>query len=293
MQHRNIDLKINEVALLRKIPIIIALVVMFQSSCGTTFSIPEADELETSAASRMFADARANTTRSTLSSSSAESRFNRVARRVEPAGRAICEETTANLENFNCNVNINIDRDMVERNAYFTYQNGNPIIRISMPLLRDTESDDEVAFVMDHEFGHLIGRHIEKQQQQALVGAVIMGAITAYANANAAAAGQYYDPNAVSRNMAIGAAAGSIAYSQTYELEGDTLGTYITQLAGYDPVRGAQYFARPEEARSSAGNLSFWGTHPPDEMRIATVLATVRAITENGGLTLTSSSQIR
>jgi Zn-dependent protease with chaperone function len=282
-----------EDSLLRKTQMISALCVMFLSACGTTFSIPEAVDLETSSASRMFEAARADTTRTTLSSGSAESRFNRVARRVEPAGRKVCKEATANLEDFNCNVNIAIDRSMTVRNAYFTYQNGEPIIRLSLPLVRDTQSDDEVAFVMSHEFGHLIGRHIEKQEQQAMVGAIILGTITAYGNAYSASAGQYYDPNAVANNMELGAAAGALAYSQTYELESDTLGTYIAQLAGYDPIEGAQFFARPEEARTSVGTLSFWGTHPPDEKRLATVIAAVRSIKENGGLILSSSNQPR
>ncbi|GAA3864690.1 hypothetical protein GCM10022404_13740 [Celeribacter arenosi] len=203
---------------------------------------------------------------------------------MAPAGKKVCEAATADREDFNCSVDVGIDTKMKERNAYFTHVNGDPVIRISMPLLMDTQSDDEVAFVLSHEFGHLIGRHIEKQEQQAVAGALIMGALAAYANANAAAAGQYYDPNAVSRNVEIGAALGSIAYSQTYELESDTLGTYIAKTAGYDPVKGAQYFARPEDVRTEAGNLSFWGTHPPDEKRLATVLATMREIEAGGGL---------
>ncbi len=85
--------------------------------------------------------------------------------------------------------------------------------------------------------------------------------------------------------MDIGAAVGSMAYSQTFELESDTLGTRITHAAGYDPVKGAMFFARAEQARTSAGNLSFWGTHPPDEKRLGMVLATVDQINANIGLT--------
>ena len=41
----------------------------------------------------------------------------------------------------------------------------------------DTVNDHEVAFVLAHEYGHLIGRHIEKSQQQALAGALIVGTL--------------------------------------------------------------------------------------------------------------------
>ena len=255
-------------------------------ACGTTFELPELGIAQTEAATKMFAEARAETPRQGISQGAAEQRFNRVARRVAATGKKYCEVTTADRKDFNCNVDVGIDREMQNRNAYFTYDGATPKIRITVPMLRDTKSDDEVAFILSHEYGHLIGRHIEKQKQQALAGALILGTITAAANAQTAAYGGYYDPNSVSRNMDLGAAVGSKAYSQTYELESDTLGTRIAAAAGYDPVKGAKFFARPEKAKTTAGNLSFWGTHPPNEKRLATVLATVAEIDAKVGLRL-------
>ncbi|SDO89741.1 Peptidase family M48 [Lutimaribacter pacificus] len=232
----------------------------------------------------MFAEARTDTSRNTMQPAAAERRFQRVASRVKPVAEQFCKAETATIENFDCKVRIEIDREMKVRNAYFTYVKDQPVIRMTMPILQDMQSDDEVAFVMGHEYGHLVGRHIEKQQQQAMAGALILGMLTAYSNAQAAAAGMHYDPNAVGRNIELGAAAGAMAYSQSYELESDTLGTRIARAAGYDPVKGARYFARPEKARTDSGNLSFWGTHPPDERRIATVLAVDAQIDAQQGL---------
>ncbi|SMO99852.1 Peptidase family M48 [Thalassovita litoralis] len=244
------------------------------SGCGTTYVLPNVDENSATRAQVLFQNAKTDTNRKPASKAAAEARFNRVSTRVRPVAEQLCAQETAKLQNFNCKVSIQIDRDMKERNAYFTYDaKQQPIIRLSMPLLQDVRSDHEVAFVMSHEYGHLIGRHIEKKNQQAIVGAIILGAITAYSNSQAASAGHYYDPSAVERNMAIGAATGSMAYSQSYELESDTLGTRIASAAGYDPVKGAEFFARPEKAKTDAGKLSFWGTHPPDEKRLATVIA--------------------
>ena len=79
------------------------------------------------------------------------------------------------------------------------------------------------------------------------------------------------------RNMGLGAAVGQKAYSQSYELESDVIATHITKAAGYDPIEGAKFFARPEDAKTEAGNLSFWGTHPPDALRLATVIETAKA----------------
>jgi len=244
------------------------------SACGTTFQLPELREAQSQAATRMFAEARSEGPRKPLTTAAAERRFKRVAGRLSPVGRSYCEALTADRADFDCNVDIGIDREMKERNAYFTYRDDKPVIRISLPMLRDSASEDEVAFILSHEYGHLLGRHIEKSEQQALAGALILGVLAAAASADSG----YYDPSLVSSSMDIGAAAGSRAYSQTYELESDTLGTRIAHAAGYDPVKGARFFARPEAARTEAGKLSFWGTHPPDAKRLATVLATMEQV---------------
>lgn len=251
------------------------------TACGTTYTMPGIGEETTSRANKMFAEAKAAPPRYLSSESIGISRFNRVARRVEPVARQFCEQELAQNKAVDCNVKLELDHKMTERNAYFTYAEAgkrSPVIRFSVPILRDAASDDEVAFILGHEYGHLIGQHIVKQEQQALAGALILGAITAYGNASAAAAGQYYDPYDVSRNMELGAAVGQKAFSQTYELESDMLGTRIAHAAGYDPIKGAQFFARDEAVRSKSGQLSFWGTHPADEKRMAVVIATMGAI---------------
>lgn len=257
-----------------------AALVALVAACGTTYSIPEAGAAHTEAAAMKFAQAKAQGGGRQLNAKSAEQRFSRVAARVEPMGRKYCEALTADRADFNCAVQVEIDREMDVRNAYFTYEEGQPVIRLSMPLLQDTASDDEAAFVMSHEYGHLIGRHVEKQRQQAVAGAILVGVIAGAAAADA----DLFDANIINLGVGVGAAAGTFAYSQAYELESDTLGARIAHAAGYDPAAGAEFFARPEEARTGAGKLSFWGTHPPDKKRYATVLATVDQIEAQIGL---------
>jgi Zn-dependent protease with chaperone function len=266
-----------------------ALAVCFSlCACGTTYTLPGIGESEAGRATAMFAEAKAAPPRRLASASTGESRFRKVAARIQPVARQFCETELAQSRTVDCNVKLEIDREMAERNAYFTYAgpgNTSPVIRFSVPILQDAASDDEVAFILGHEYGHLIGQHIIKQQQQAMAGALILGALTAYGNAQAASAGQYYDPNAVDRNMQLGAAVGQTAFSQTYELESDMLGTRIAEAAGYDPIKGAQFFARDEAARSTEGKLSFWGTHPADAKRLAVVIATMDQIKAQKELT--------
>lgn len=246
------------------------------AGCGTSYDLPGVDETVNARATAMFAQAKAAPPRIPASPSVGAARFARVAARIQPVAERLCRDELAQ-KGVECRVRLELDTRMAERNAYFTYDGpgkDNPVIRFTVPLLQDVENDDEAAFIMGHEYGHLIGQHIVKREQQAVAGALILGAITAYANAEAASAGQAYDQDAISRNMQIGAAVGQVAYSQTYELESDMLGTRIAMAAGYDPVKGAQYFARNEEARTASGQLSFWGTHPANSKRLAVVLAT-------------------
>ncbi len=246
--------------------------------------LPEIDDASAGTAKAMFAEAQSSSTPHAATDSVAVSRFNRVTAQVGPVAARICKQETASLKNFDCDVRLGVDTQMAQRNAYFTYADPaakrDPMIKVTVPMLRDVQSDDELAFVIGHEYGHLIARHIQKQEQQAVAGALIAGILTAAANAN----NPYADPNAVSDNMELGSAIGHRAFSQSYELESDTLGTLITRSAGFDPVKGARFFARGEAPKLSTGQLSFWGTHPPNQTRLATVIATDSRITAQGNI---------
>ena len=247
------------------------------SGCGTNYVVPEPESKHTQIANAMFAEARTAQLKPQVSESVALRRFNRVAARVEPVAERYCIRETANQPSFNCDVVIGIDLAMPSRNAYFTYEgNSQPVIMVSVPLLRDMQNDHELAFVLGHEYGHLIGQHIQKQQQQGLAGALILGGLVALATAG----DPYADPNLISDSAELGYVAGARAFGPEYELESDTIGAFIAMNAGYDPVIGARFFARGEAPTLADGRLSFWGTHPPDAKRIATVLATVEQLNE-------------
>jgi predicted Zn-dependent protease len=174
------------------------------------------------------------------------------------------------------------------RNAYQTYApDGTPIVAFTLPMVADARNADEIAFVLGHEFGHHIAEHIRKSQQQAAAGALILGALMAAGQAQSAGSPYYNQAQAeqdLENIMALGYAVGERAYSKEYELEADVVGAYIAEAAGYDAVRGARFFARPEATQRQDGSLSFWGTHPADEDRLAVVIETVRAIRAGQGL---------
>ncbi|WP_158259374.1 M48 family metalloprotease [Hasllibacter halocynthiae] len=183
------------------------------------------------------------------------------------------------LPDLRCEVAVRLDRTVPDRDAFAHEVGGAPVITMTLPMAADFRNDDEMAFVIGHEYGHHVARHIAKGERQALAGALVLGLAVAYGQASADPYGTQTaaQRRAVEGAFHLGAAVGERAYSQAYELEADTLGARIAAAAGYDPVRGARFFARPEPVSAPSGHRSFWGTHPPDDVRVATVMATARA----------------
>jgi len=182
--------------------------------------------------------------------------FISVVEAVEPVAEAECRARTANA---NCDFIIVVDdrRDQPP-NAFQTLDDtGRPIVGFTLALIAEARNVDELAFILGHEAAHHIAGHIPRAQQSALGGAILAGVLATVGGADAAG---------VREAQNIGASLGSRRFSKDFELEADALGTVIALRAGYDPVRGAEYFARIPDP----GN-QFLGTHPPNAQRIAIV----------------------
>ncbi|MEL6518654.1 MAG: M48 family metalloprotease, partial [Pseudomonadota bacterium] len=74
------------------------------------------------------------------------------------------------------------------------------------------------------------------------------------------------DAAGVETAQRIGGTVGARRFAKDFELEADALGTRIAAAAGYDPVRGAEFFNRIPDPGDQ-----FLGTHPPNADRMATV----------------------
>ncbi|MEQ9695774.1 M48 family metalloprotease [Shimia sp. SDUM112013] len=194
-----------------------------------------------------------------LSVAQATSRLAPIKRRMEPIAERECRART---KGTNCDFHISVDqRANLPPNAFQSVdRNGRPQITFTAALVSDARNSDELAFVMGHEAAHHIMGHLNRQQADAMAGAIIVGILASAAGANAAT---------LDAAMDAGAMVGSRAYSKAYELEADRLGTVITKKSGYDPVNGAQYFTRIADP----GNM-FLGTHPPNNQRIQVVRQT-------------------
>lgn len=188
-----------------------------------------------------------------LSRGQAQSNFRRVVAQVEPVAERECQRRAPDL---NCDFKIVVESNpRLPPNAYQTLDSsGRPIIGFTLALIQDARNRDELAFVLGHEAAHHIERHLQKQRESAVGGAILGGLV---------AAGLGLDVNA---GQQLGGTVGARAYSKQNELEADALGTVITKRAGYNPVRGAQFFTRIPDPGDR-----FLGTHPPNAARIDTV----------------------
>ncbi|WP_411028157.1 M48 family metalloprotease [Shimia sp. FJ5] len=196
--------------------------------------------------------------------SRAEARLLPVQRRVEPVAERYCRDRLP--AGSNCDFNIRVDpRADAPANAYQSLDRaGRPQIVFTAALIAGARNDDELGFVMSHEAAHHIEGHLGRKQRDTVTGAVVVGVLATLAGASA---------ETVDSALDIGATVGSRAYSKDYEIEADRMGTVIAHQAGYDPVRGAEYFRRIPDP----GN-AFLGTHPPNALRIDVVRETAAGL---------------
>lgn len=179
-----------------------------------------------------------------------------VTRREMPVAVRMCEQR---LGAVHCKFRVVLDEDITApANAFQTVtKDGRPQITITAKLLGDLRNRDELAFILGHEAAHQILGHIRRSTSDATVGAVL-GALVASA-LGATWAG-------LDAAQEVGATVGGRAFSKQYELEADRLGARIAEEAGYDAIRGAQYFNRVPDP----GN-AFLGSHPPNSQRLQAV----------------------
>lgn len=178
--------------------------------------------------------------------------FAQVVQRVEPVAETLCRNR-GNVRDCDFRI-IFDDRPGVPANAYQTRdENGRPLLIVTGPLLRETQSAHELAFVLGHEAAHHIEGHLDRQQASAVWGAVLIGSVVAASGG---------DIGSIEAAQRLGAQAGSRVFSKDFELEADALGTIIAARSGFDPVQGAEFFARIPDP----GDV-FLGTHPPNAQR--------------------------
>ena len=135
---------------------------------------------------------------------------------------------------------------------------------ITQGLLKHLTSEAQLAGVLAHEIGHVVGRHSAAQVAKANLTQGLAGAATIAS----------YDPDSPGSSIAKAAVAAAIAkvigmrFSRNDELEADKLAVDFTPKAGYDPraMIGVMKILAEQGGRSSTPE--FMSTHPDPGNRI-------------------------
>lgn len=181
-----------------------------------------------------------------------------VNRRVRPVAVSICKQFSDGMPESFCDFQVvTLNNPKMPANAFQSVNRaGQPVLTFNSNLLREMKNDDEIAFILGHEAGHQIARHLIQKQQNATAGMVLGGIIGGVTGIG------------VDVGIDLGGTAGALQYSQKFELQADTLGTHIAARAGYNPSLGIAYFERIVET-----GAPLIRTHPPSQARINLVRA--------------------
>ena len=151
-------------------------------------------------------------------------------------------------------------------------------IGINYGLIRETESESELASVIAHEIAHVTQRHYARaygtsSQSELPILAAIIAAIVL--GSQGSELGQ-----AALASVAAASAQSQINFTRQNEYEADRIGIGILAEAGYDPEKMANFFEKLDrESRIYGVNVpEFLRTHPVNENRIADARSRARLL---------------
>jgi predicted Zn-dependent protease len=189
---------------------------------------------------------------------------------VEAVGQRVVSQSVASKSPYRFDFHVLADPNTI--NA-FALPGGQ--VSVTVGMLKALKSEAELAAVLGHEVGHVVGRHgaeqLSKQQfAQALVGAV--GVAT-------------YDGTGGQQEAAIAAAVAQIVtmrFGREDELQSDSLGIHFMKQAGYDPIGMASLMKVLAQASGGRRQPEFFSTHPSPENRITRLQAMASEVGTGG-----------
>jgi predicted Zn-dependent protease len=179
-----------------------------------------------------------------------------VAQRVAAAAEPVCAAQLGRA----CGFVVRLDPSTSVRAT----AHGAGQVTLTAGMVRLVETEDELAAVVAHEFGHHLAGHLGRQRVRNTVAgtaaSAALGALVPFGGLAGLVLGQ--------GAAQLGAGAARLAYSKGEEREADYLGAYLVARAGYDLERAGGLWARLSrpEAQGLAGLLA---THPAEAERLA------------------------
>jgi predicted Zn-dependent protease len=144
-------------------------------------------------------------------------------------------------------------------------------IYVTRGLLAHAENEAQLAVVLGHEIGHVVGRHAAKQALRAQVGQVglLAGAILGQA-----VLGQSQATGPLLEAAGSGMQLFMLKYGRDAEREADQLGVKYAETKGYDAAQGAGFFRTLKRigARDGLTIPSWLSSHPDPGARETAVI---------------------
>jgi predicted Zn-dependent protease len=135
-------------------------------------------------------------------------------------------------------------------------------VYVTRGLIEQSDRMDELAGVMAHEIGHVVGRHSVTQQESDEKRDLALLMLCTLTDACSSIGGAIV--------VQVGADAAKAQYSQRHETEADSLAVVIAARAGIDPQGLPVFLQKVLEQRTEQPKAieAFFASHPTDEARI-------------------------
>ena len=170
---------------------------------------------------------------------------------LEEIGRRLVRE--AKVANTPYRFQFKVLRDRQTVNAFALP--GGPIF-ITRALLDRLENEAQLAGVLGHEVGHVIGRHSAEQIAKTQLGQGLVGAV------GVATSDEHGTSQGAQQMAAFVAQMTLMKYGREHELESDALGVQIMSDAGYDPRALINVMTILAKGSGGGRQPEFFSTHP-------------------------------
>jgi len=179
---------------------------------------------------------------------------------VDAVGEKLITETGAQQSPYN--FEFHLLRDAQTINA-FALPGGQ--VFLTAGLMRQLTDESQLAGVLGHEIGHVIGRHGAEHIAKQQLGVSLVNAVGVAASDGSYGSGRNAAAIAQAVNQLV-----SLQYGRADELESDRLGLQFMTEAGYDPQGIVELMAVLEQANGRGGAPpEFFSSHPNPGNRAA------------------------
>ena len=180
---------------------------------------------------------------------------------IDAVGQRLVRESPAGRSDYQFDFHLLADDQTV--NA-FALPGGQ--VFITAALFDRLQNEDQLAGVLAHEIGHVIGRHSAEQiaRQQLTEGLTGAAVIAAYDPDNPSSAQRAQMAILVGQLI-------NMRYGRDDEIESDFFGVCFLNDAGYDPAAMEDVMRILAEASGGQPSPEFFSTHPNPENRIENI----------------------